>query len=445
MTNSPTFNARIYLILGVAVYICTFIFSYERWIAPRYESWGMGYRDVPFVYILTSFILCMVPACWLPCNLTRPSHFLLYIQYFIIFIPASFILYHSVRPEFSPEDVFRLVLALFLGLTILQAGHDLPLFDIKRNGLTKGVFWIFFTGFAIVLFIYLASVFGRHFQLADFQEIYDVRAMSDDIVEASGSSFAGYSQMWLSGFVLPFLFSFGILSRRWPLIVISASGYLYLLGIGGSKSTMLAPLYLFGIYFLVKAGGENAAAKVSLFFSGLLLFPAVLDLADDTNDIAEIINNWYVAIIHARIFTIPQLTVGQYFDFFQDNPLTYGSHVAGINLIVSYPYASDIPRMIGQYFYEAELTANVNMWAQDGIASFGLIGVPLVSAIALIVFWLFDSISKIHDYRFTTVALGNIALIFANGSIFTTIVSGGLLLLSIAFYYYPAEDKLNSH
>ena len=68
---------------------------------------------------------------------------------------------------------------------------------------------------------------------------------------------------------------------------------------------MLAPLYLFGIYFLVKAGGENAAAKISLFFSGLLLFHAVLDIADDANDVIEIINTWYVAIIHARIFTIP--------------------------------------------------------------------------------------------------------------------------------------------
>lgn len=205
---------------------------------------------------------------------------------------------------------------------------------------------------------------------------------------------------------------------------------------------MLAPLYLFGIYFLIKAGGENAAAKVSLFFSGLLLFPAVLDLADDANDIVEIISTWYVAIIHARIFTIPQLTVGQYFDFFQNNPFTYGSHVTGINLIVSYPYASDIPRMIGKYFYEAELTANVNMWAQDGIASFGLIGIPLVSAIAMLIFWMFDSIAKIHDLRLTTVAIGNIALIFANGSIFTTIVSGGLFLLTIAFYFYPHEDKL---
>lgn len=153
MTNSPTFNARIYLILGAVVYIYTSLFSYQRWTAPRYEGWGMGYRDVPFIYIMTSFVFCIVPACWLPCKLTRPSHILLYIQYFIIFIPASFILYHSVRPEFAPGDVFRLVFVMFLGLTILQTGHNLPLFDIKRNGLSTGIFWLIFLGFALALFI----------------------------------------------------------------------------------------------------------------------------------------------------------------------------------------------------------------------------------------------------------------------------------------------------
>lgn len=81
------------------------------------------------------------------------------------------------------------------------------------------------------------------------------------------------------------------------------------------------------------------------------------------------------------------------------------------------------------------------MWAQDGIASFGLIGIPIVSAIAVLVFWLLDSIAKTHDHRLATIALGNIALIFANGSIFTTIVSGCLFLLVIALYFYPPEDK----
>jgi hypothetical protein len=436
MWNKKIVGTRIFLLLGVSVYICAFLYSYEQWVVPRYEGWGMSYRDVPLAYILTSWALCLIAALWIPRDLKRPSQLLFFIQYFVIFIPTSFVLYHSGRPELPPEEVFVIVLALFSGLTILQAGYKLPLLVVKGHSLSGKTFWrVFWCGTA-GLIIYLLTVFGSHFQLADFQDIYDVRSASSELVEASGSAFAGYAQMWLSGFILPFIFSVGVFRRNWSFVAMAAVGYLYLLGIGGSKSTMLAMVYLSAIYLLVRDGGRNASLKIGICFSGLLLFPAVLDPAGVAGGA---IDTWYVAIIHSRIFTIPQLSIGQYYDFFKSNPLTYGSHITGVNLLVTYPYSMDIPRTIGRYFYDSELTANVNMWAQDGIASFGLIGIPIVSAIAAVIFLFFDSIARLHDHRFVTVSLGNIALIFANGSIFTTIISGGFLLLTITLYFYPIE------
>jgi hypothetical protein len=429
-------KARVHLVIGVFLYISAFLFSYEEWVVPRYEDWGMGSRDVPIEYIISSWVFCLIPSLWMPINLSRPSQLLFCIQYFIIFIPASFVIYNSVRPELDPEQVFYLVLSLFSGLSIIQASYSLKLFQIKQKLITEKLFWSFFGVVTFSILINLFMVFGDYFQLADFQDIYDVRQLSDEISEASESSFSGYSKMWLSGFILPFMFSVGVFRRNWILVAIVAAGYVYLLGISGSKSTMLAIIYLSAIYFLVRSGGKDFGLKILLGLSFLLIFPFFIVL---TNGIGGLIDKWYVAIIHARIFTIPQLSIGQYYDFFQNQPLTYGSHINGINLVVPYPYEGDIPRTIGRYFYDAELTANVNMWAQDGIASFGLIGIPIVSAIAALIFWFFDSIARLHDPRFVTVALGNIALSFANISLFTTIVSAGFLLLIIALYFFTKE------
>ena len=436
MRDRQRINSRFFLMICVVVYISAFLFSYEQWVVPRYESWGLSYQDTPAGYILTSWIMCLASAFWMPRDLTRPSQLLFFIQYFIIFIPTSFILYHSSRPQLPPEEVLILVLVLFFSLTILQASYKLPLLNIKRNGLSSKAFWSFFWCGSVGLFIYLLTIFGSYFQLADFQGIYDVRSAAGDIMAASGSLFSGYAQMWLSGFVLPFLFSIGVFRRRRAFITVAVVGYLYLLGIGGSKSTMLAAVYLSAIYLLVRTGGKNAGVKIAICFAGLLLFPAILAL---TGEEGETINTWYIAIINSRIFSIPQLSIGQYYNFFQSNPLTHGSHITGINLFVTYPYDMDIPRIIGRYFYDAELTANVNMWAQDGIASYGLIGIPIVSAIAALIFWLFDSVARQHDHRFVTVALGSIGLSFANISLFTTIVSSGLILLTIALYFYRKE------
>ncbi|MFA6920222.1 MAG: hypothetical protein WC216_00120 [Gallionella sp.] len=436
MWNRQDVIARFFLMLGVVAYIAAFLFSYEQWVAPRYAGWGLSYREVPAGYILISWALCLISALWMPRDLTRPSQLLFYIQYFVIFIPASFILYHSGRPGFPPEEVLIIVFALFSGLTILQASYKLPLLDIKRDGLSARVFWRIFWCVAAGLVVYLLSVFGSHFQLADFKGIYDVRRTSSELVASSGGAFAGYAQTWLSGFILPFLFSVGVFRKRWGFVVTAAAGYLYLLGVGGSKSTMLAIVYLSAIYFLVRSGGKNAGVKIAICFAGLLLFPAVLTL---TGSAGGAIDTWYVAIIHSRIFNIPALSIGQYYSFFENHPLTYGSHISGVNQFLTYPYDMDIPRTIGKYFYHAELTANVNMWAQDGIASFGLIGIPVVSVIAAVLFWSFDSIASRHDSRFVTVALGNIALSFANISLFTTIISGGLFLLIVALYFYRKE------
>ncbi len=422
--------------LGVVAYIGAFLFSYEQWVAPRYAGWGLSYRDVPAGYIQISWVLCLISALWMPRDLTRPSQLLFFIQYFVIFIPTSFILYHAGRPELPPDEVLIIVLALFSGLTVLQASYKLPLLVIRRDGLSHRAFWRIFWCVAAGLVIYLLTVFGSHFQLASFKGIYGVRKVADELMTASGSSFSGYAQTWLSGFILPFLFSVGVFRRRWDFVVIAAAGYFYLLGVGGSKTTMLAMVYLSAIYLLVRSGGKNAGVKIAICFAGLLLFPAVLTL---TGSAGGTIDTWYVAIIHSRIFNIPALSIGQYYSFFENHPLTYGSHISGINQFVIYPYDMDIPRTVGKYFYHAELTANVNMWAQDGIASFGLVGIPIVSTIAAVVFWLIDSIASRHDSRFVTVALGNIALSFANISLFTTIISGGLFLLIVALYFYRKE------
>lgn len=434
--NIQNFKARFLLVMAVIVYISAFLISYGQWVAPRYAAWGMSYRDVPIEYILSSWALCLIPALWMPRDLMRPSQLLFYIQYFVIFIPTSFILYYSVRPKLNPDEVFLIVIALFSGLTILQAGYKMPLLNIKQYSISDKMFWRVFWGGAIVLFVYLMVLFGSHFQLADFKGMYDVRNAAGKIMSDSGSAFAGYAQMWLSGFVLPFLFSLGVFRKRWRYIVIAAAGYLYLFGVGGSKSTMLAMVYLSAIYLLVRSGGKNAGIKIAMCFSGLLLFPAIFTLVGAAGTTIDV---WYVAIIHSRIFCIPQLSIGQYYSFFNNHPWTYGSQITGVNLFVNYPFSMDIPRTIGKYFYNAELTENVNMWAQDGISSFGLIGIPLVSTIATVVFWAFDCVARLHDSRFVTVALGNIALVFANVSLFTTMLSSGLLLLIIALYFYRKE------
>ena len=153
---------------------------------------------------------------------------------------------------------------------------------------------------------------------------------------------------------------------------------------------------------------------------------------------------WYVAVVNFRTFSIPAHLIAQYYDFFGNNPLTYMSHVSGINMLIPYPYDMDIPRSIGMYYYEAPVGLNAGFWAGDGLAGFGPPGIIIMSVMCAVLFWVFDCIAKRYETRFVIIAATFIAVSFGNISLSTTIVSGGLGFLFIALFVLPSKGALHT-
>src|SRR5438046_10196153 len=88
------------------------------------------------------------------------------------------------------------------------------------------------------------------------------------------------------------------------------------------------------------------------------------------------------------------------------------------------------------------LNATAHLWATDGIAGLGLPGVLLMSVFCALVFWLLDSVANRHDPRFTALATTYAAYNIANISFFTSLLSGGLMLLIILLYLL-SPDKVS--
>jgi hypothetical protein len=145
----------------------------------------------------------------------------------------------------------------------------------------------------------------------------------------------------------------------------------------------------------------------------------------------------YIAVVHSRLFTIPPLTIPQYFDFFQTHPVTHLSHVTGINWLLQYPYELDLPYTVGTFYYHSPVGLNSGMWAGDGLAGFGLWGIPLMSVICAVVFLLLDCASADLDPRFVGLGLTFCTAVFGNVSLFTTLVTGGLGLLILTALVAP--------
>jgi hypothetical protein len=141
----------------------------------------------------------------------------------------------------------------------------------------------------------------------------------------------------------------------------------------------------------------------------------------------------YISIVNFRIFAVPHLLYTQYLDFFTRHPHTFGSHVTGINLLVDYPFDEQVILLIGEDFYpSSNMTANAGMWAQDGIAGFGVVGILLVSALFAIVMRVLDRCANGHDPRMVGAMLSIICLSISNTSMFTTLLTGGLGVAMVA-------------
>jgi hypothetical protein len=302
--------------------------------------------------------------------------------------------------------------------------------------LSPGAFWLCFGGISLIMLGYLVVTLSGNFRLVSFNDVYAVRFAMADAVAASGSRFGAYSQTLLMALFLPTLFAVGAYARRWWLIGLVAAVYVFIFGIGGAKQAALAIVYLPLAYSLLSRPkdripllliGGLAAALLSGYLTSALL-PLRLNIA-------------YLAVVHFRFFTVPALILPQFAVFFQTHPLTHLSHVTGINWLIESPYDEQVAYAIGRYYYGVVLGANTGPWATDGIASFGIWGIPMISCVCAIVFWILDAVAADMDASFVGLMLTYCSVFFISVSLFTTLLTGGMGFLIVVLMVAPRDDR----
>lgn len=422
-------------VLGLAT---VYQLTYAAWVADVHATWGFGWRPPPPAYLAVSMVMAVAPALWMPLHFRRPSQFLFLLQYLIIYVPTLFVSYHSLNPAVSPDRVLLLSATLLAGITILQAALWVPTVRIPVSPLPARAFWAVFWAFTAALGTYVAIKLTGSFRLAGFEEMYAVREETARQVSES-ARLGGYAQLWLAGLCLPFLFSVAVYARRWWILPFVAAAYIFLLGIGGSKSLMFAIVFLLAISIWLRRQDARRGTWLAVGLMVMLAFPVTLV---HSGPALEAVARWYVAIVNVRTFSIPQLLHLQYAEFFAVNPLTHGSHIRGISSIISNPYSTDVPYTVGEFFYGVPVGANVGMWAQDGIASFGLAGVLVISGVCALFFWVLDSCCARLRPGFVASCLGFAAVAFTNVSLFTTLLSVGVLFFLLMAPLIPREGML---
>jgi hypothetical protein len=425
---------RYLLILAIAAYVACFQWMYVNWLYPTFEYFGFNFNRPNTGFLLVAWSLSLLPALWMPIHLTRPSQLAYWVLYLMVLIPSMFV---PMYAELSrAAEVGALMVTLFAGFAIVGLTYLLPIRKLEFVGTSQTLFWKGLGLLTATLIIWMVVVFRGQLNIVSFQDVYDLRSAANDL---SDGSQVNYAFMLLAGAIDPFLMGYGLFYRRRGLFLIGALGQLLVYSAIGTKGSILSIVFIPGMYLLVFKGRRFPFALKLTFcclglLAGLCLSYVLVDYDPGP------IHTTILFVVLMRTLSMNGLVTAQYFDFFQHNPLTYYSHIKGVNLILHYPFQYTVGQEIGlAYSGTTDLNATAHFWATDGIAALGLPGVIVISLFCAFVFWILDSASRRHDPRLGALVTTYVAYNLANISIFTSLLSGGFALLIAMLYLMPSQ------
>jgi hypothetical protein len=279
---------------------------------------------------------------------------------------------------------------------------------------------IAFTIFIIaVLFIEFRSTYS----FVSFEDVYSQREKG-----SNSSLVSGYFTLWLTYFIGPVLVAIGLVNKNKRILIFGTLSIIFVYGINASKIALFIPFLIIFLYY-IKIKGKDVFKALTAVFSSVCLIAYWLP------------SQYFMisAVILMRTFGISGLLTYQYNEFFKENPFTYYSHINIVNFITdNYPYDQDLGFVVSSYFFESDNNANANFLATDGIASFGVVGVIIISIIFGIYMLYTKSLVNHKNSLFIGLVFISFSFIILNVGLFTSLLSGGFLFLNIYLYLYKS-------
>lgn len=417
------------------------VFIYER-LSIYWSYFGFNYTDRPFYIIALSVITGAIPAIFLPARVNNLHRFSAWILYYLVFLPA--IIIPVIQGRLPNRYTTLLAVAMVLSAIIFAQTSKLNAKPFFKMGITKSVV----IGFALSMFaagnVYIYIQFRDSFQFVGIEQIYDQRFQFSAEV---GKGYAGYVIALLSYAVNPFLIALGLADRRYTLLGIGLAGQLFAFSTLALRSTLLSPLVMIGVFFLFD---RRRTFRVMLIPVGLLMLSVLaVPVMADYQPVRSVFDQ-IVTLIFMRTLYISGAMVGVYADFFSLYPVTYFSHSTVGRLLIDYPYYPlSIGQAVGQYLYANQgfeiLEANANFVATDALGSMELYGILIVVPLVVLIFHLLARAAARTDNRIVFVSAVPFLMIVANTSIFSSLITGGGILLVVLLYLWGCAAPSAAH
>jgi hypothetical protein len=235
-----------------------------------------------------------------------------------------------------------------------------------------------------------------------------------------------------TGALLPFAFAWFAVHRRPYLalgsLLLLACFYPVLL----NKTVLLAPLWLLlllALFTLFEPRRATVITTLLPMLAGLVLI-ALGRVFDPIRHMADFAHGF----VNFRMLATPSSAMDVYFDFFSSHPLTHFCQVNLVRVLFGCNYEELGVVFANQYHLG---NFNASLFATEGIASVGLVWMPLSIFLCGLLLSVGNSLSRRLPPVLIAVSSGVVIQGLLNAPLSTTLLSNGLLVLFLLWYIAP--------
>lgn len=400
-----------------------FEYGYINYSYANFEYAGYVYYERSFIESLQTYVLAIIPSIFIVRN-SNASYVGLVLVYVVIYIPSQLTILFSLS---SPvEERIAIQIALFISIFILIAFSNLKIGRSSQNNkiLNKYIVSVV-VFFSVMVLVSLVASYHQYMRFVGFADVYDLRFETNAV---QISLFLGYAQMWVTYLLIPLFLALGICKKYISYIALALIMSVTIYLIQGSKLAILMFFIVYVMLFFYKSRFGFYLAVV-LYLSLIMI---VLYLLPDME-----VMKWVKSLLFIRSLGTPAWTIVHYYEFFTLNGFSYYGHIGPVNaLFDNYPYGNlALGQVIGlEYSGSSDANFNANFWASEGIASIGVLGLPLISIIVGFVFLIFNYVSKGFDNKFIFILLVGFWQAMLNMPFATAMLSGGGVIIIILLF-----------
>jgi hypothetical protein len=426
--------SKLRTICAVAAYVAALVWTYAVIVVPFYGYSGFELLWPSTVQIALMFVVSGIPAIWLPISLQRPSRFVVWWLYLVVYVPT--VVVSSLSPKFDPELVFTVQTTMLCVLAIVAIGTRIKPAIISQATRARSIFWpllsIVIGGFlAIILINSGGNVMAGVMALGSgLSALYDVR---ESFVGNEGplASAVAYIVPLLGDALNPFLIAYGITRKRWLPGVVGIIGQAVVFGMTGQKSFLFSVGILLAAYF-VSGRRRSFATALTSGLAVVVVVAGAIDLAQKGSAVSGVVTR--------RAILVPGLLTSSYFDYYSRTPYVYFKNGL-LKGFTTEEVTAPALEVGTEYFRRPGLSANANVFA-EGFAQAGLPGVFGFTLLLIIFLWVYDSVALTADIRLATMLISMQAYVLGDTSILTGLVTHGGILTALLIYCVPREASL---